>query len=317
MTAVIPKVLVVDNDTITRDLLCSSLARQNFDVVVARTGLDCISTVLNEAVDIVLLDAVLPDVDGFRCCEILHERLQDACPPILMVTGLSDETSVNRAFEAKATDFITKPFNLTLLHHRIKRVLRERQLFRELEHINLQLKKISRTDDLTKLANRRFFMSALAKEWRRLYRERQPLSILLCDLDAFKQFNDTYGHLEGDRCLKRFANVLRSCVERSTDIVARYGGEEFILLLPHTSLEGLKTIDDKIRCRLEERAIPHRNSAVASTMTYSSGGVTTIPFAKVNPEKLIADADDALYEAKANGRNRLVLKYCELGVPQG
>jgi len=309
-----PKVLVVDDEADTRDFLCLALVSQDFEVLEAQTGFSCITTVMNEDVDIVLLDAMLPDVDGFECCEILHDRLQDSCPPVLIITGLSDETSVNRAFEAQATDFITKPVNISVLHHRIKRVLRERRLVRELESTNSQLKRISRTDELTNLANRRFFMSALEKEWRRLSRERKPLSILLCDLDGFKQFNDTYGHLEGDRCLQSFADILSTCVERSTDVVARYGGEEFILLLPNTSLEGLETIDSKIRSRLEEYAIPHRNSPVADYVTFSSGGVTTIPFPMAKPEKLIGDADQALYEAKAKGKNRLVLKFCELSL---
>lgn len=314
MTATIPKILVVDDDVDTRDYLCLSLAGQNFETLEAHTGQSCLSIAMNEAVDIVLLDAMLPDIDGFQCCEILHDRLQDNCPPVLIITGLSDETSVNRAFAAQATDFITKPVNLSVLYHRIRRVLRERQLLRELASTNSKLQQISRTDELTQLANRRYFMAMLEKEWRRLARERKLLSLLLCDLDSFKQFNDTYGHLEGDRCLQIFADVLQSCVERSTDIVARYGGEEFILLLPNTSLEGLEVIDQKIREGLSECAIPHRNSPVANYMTFSSGGVTTLPCPMVQPQQLIADADQALYEAKAKGRNCSIIKYCELSL---
>jgi diguanylate cyclase (GGDEF)-like protein len=314
MTTTIPKILVVDDEADTRGMLCVSLESEEFDILEAKTGFSCISTVMSEAVDIILLDAMLPDIDGFKCCEILHERLQENCPPVLIITGLSDEESVNRAFEAQATDFITKPVNLSVLHHRIKRVLRERQLFRELEKTNSKLQQISRTDELTQLSNRRYFMAALNREWRRLSRERKPLSLLLCDLDSFKQFNDTYGHLEGDRCLQLFSQILRSCVERSTDVVARYGGEEFILLLPNTSLEGLEAIDGKIRAALKECAIPHRNSPVDEYMTFSAGGTTTVPFPTADANKLIADADQALYEAKARGRNCAVLRYHELSL---
>lgn len=314
MTTTIPKILVVDDEADTRDMLCLSLASEEFDVLEAKTGFSCIATAVGEAVDIILLDAMLPDIDGFQCCEILHEQLKEDCPPVLIITGLSDEESVDRAFAAQATDFITKPVNLSVLHHRIKRVLRERQLFRELETTNSKLQQISRTDELTQLSNRRYFMAALNREWRRLSRERKPLSLLLCDLDSFKQFNDTYGHLEGDRCLQLFADVLRSCVERSTDVVARYGGEEFILLLPNTSLEGLAVIDGKVRAALKEYAIPHRNSPVDEYMTFSAGGTTTVPFPTADPNKLIADADQALYEAKAKGRNCAVLRYHEFSL---
>ena len=314
MTLDLPKILVVDDEADSRAVICASLSPHPFEVLEAPNGVGCISTVLNQKVDLVLLDVMLPDIDGFQCCEILHRRLQAACPPILMVTALDDEASIARAFAAQATDFIPKPVNLSVLYHRIKRVLRERQLRQDLETSNSYLQRISRTDELTQLANRRYLMTVLTQEWRRLARAQQPLSLLLCDLDAFKQFNDTYGHLAGDRCLQTFAEVLMSSVERSTDLVARFGGEEFILLLPNTSLAGLETIDQRIRTLLEDCAIPHRNSAVARTITFSSGGVSTVPSPLAQPEQLIADADRALYAAKAQGRNRLVAKYCELSL---
>ena len=302
----LPKILVVDDDADTRNLLVCALERQNFGVITAATGFEGLSTVMCETVDVVLLDALLPDIDGFECCRVMHRRLQQDCPPVLIVTGLSDESSVNKAFGAKATDFITKPVNLSVLCHRIKRVLRERQLFHELADTNVRLQQISHTDDLTSLANRRFFQTMLNQEWRRLTREQVPLGLLLCDLDFFKQFNDTYGHLEGDLCLQTFAEILQSCTERPADLVARYGGEEFVLLLPNISMDGLAAIDRKIRSRLRACAIPHRNSAVDEIVTYSAGGVTLLPTATTRSDSLVDLADKALYRAKGTGRNRLV-----------
>ncbi|MDB9524419.1 diguanylate cyclase [Oscillatoria sp. CS-180] len=303
-----PTVLVVDDDNDSRSFLNIALQAGAFQVLEAATGMGGLSIVMNEVVDIVLLDAVLPDIDGFRCCEIMHQRLRDRCPPVLMITALSDEISVEKAFEAQATDFITKPVHLSVLLHRIKRVLQERQLLRELELANSYLQHISSTDELTGLSNRRFFQANLNKEWKRLVREQTPLGVLLCDLDYFKQYNDAYGHLEGDRCLKQFAAILRSSVERSTDLVARYGGEEFILLLPNTSLEGLKVIDQRIRAQLTRQAIPHYQSPISQIVTYSSGGTAVIPQISRDPTDLIEEADKALYEAKDLGRNRLIIR---------
>lgn len=302
----LPQVLVIDDDQDTRNLLAFALEQQNFDVITAATGVEGIATVMDKTVSVVLLDALLPDINGFECCQIMHQQLQQDCPPVLMITGLSDESSVNQAFNAKATDFITKPINLSVLCHRIKRVLRERQLFHELASTNRRLQQISHTDDLTNLANRRFFQAMLDQEWRRLTREQGPLGLLLCDLDSFKQFNDTYGHLEGDRCLQTFAEILQSCTERPADLVARYGGEEFVLLLPNISMDGVAALDHKIRKRLRACAIPHRNSAVDQIVTYSAGGVTLLPTATTRSDSLVDQADKALYRAKAAGRDRLV-----------
>lgn len=311
MTATLATILVIDDDSDTRELLRYALEEESFEIVLAATGREGLAAAQGTAVDVILLDAMLPDISGFQCCEMLHEQLQDACPPVLMITSLSDKDSVNRAFAVHATDFVTKPVNLTVLHHRIKRLLRERELFCRLASTNSKLQQMSHTDELTRLANRRYFMTMLKSEWQRLARTQQPLSLMICDLDAFKSFNDTYGHPAGDRCLRAFADILQDSVARAADIAARYGGEEFVVMLPNTSLEGMDIIDRRIRQKLQDYAIPHRSSPIARHLTYSAGGVTAVPVPTNTPEDLILDADGALYAAKARGRNCSVLKYCE------
>lgn len=300
--------LVVDDDLVTRMMLTLTLKQHGYEVQEAESGSKCLEIVMNTTVDIVLLDAMLPDINGFQCCSMLHEHLQERCPPILMVTGLEDETSVNRAFEVNAIDYVTKPINFAVLRHRIQRVLRERQLMQDLEAVNRRLTQMAQTDSLTQLANRGFFEQALKEAWQQSTQKKQPIGILLCDLDYFKQYNDTYGHLEGDRCLKEIAVILQTAVLHPNDLVARYGGEEFVILLPDTDEPGIEVVAARIRYCLAERALPHRGSKVSEIVTCSLGGVLTTPRPGTNPEVLIAAADKALYEAKANGRDRLVLR---------
>lgn len=304
--------LVVDDDRVTRMMLSLTLKQHGYDVQEADSGSRCLEIAMSREVDIVLLDAMLPDITGFQCCSMLHAHLQDRCPPILMVTGLEDETSVNLAFDVKAIDYVTKPINFAVLRHRIQRVLHERQLMQELEAANRKLRQMAQTDSLTQLANRGYFEQVLHLEWERLSRDQKPMGILLCDLDYFKQYNDTYGHLEGDRCLKDIAVILQTAVLRPSDLVARYGGEEFVVLLPQTSEPGIEVVAARIRYRLAKQAIPHKGSEVAQIVTCSLGGVLAIPQQDMSPDRLIAEADKALYEAKAKGRDQLVLRSVEL-----
>jgi len=303
-----PTILLIDDDADARFLLETALAEEGCHILQASDGTTGLSLALEAPVDIILLDVMLPDVDGFRCCQILHEQLKENCPPVLMITGLDDEESINRAFEAEVTDFITKPVNVAVLANRIKRVLRERELVQRLETANSKLLRVAQTDSLTQIANRRYFQSMYYKEWARLAREQKPLGVLLCDIDAFKQYNDNHGHLAGDACLQQFARVLDVSVNRATDLVARYGGEEFIVLLPNTGVNGIRTVDTRIRERLAARALSHETSWIDPFVTYSAGGVATIPHLEIHPESLIKQADEALYKAKDRGRNCAVIE---------
>ncbi|MGF1461301.1 MAG: diguanylate cyclase domain-containing protein [Leptolyngbyaceae cyanobacterium] len=303
-----PTVLVIEDDEDSRTLLEVALTAENFRVLTSSCGHTGLEILAHEAIDLILLDLMLPDIDGFQCCSIMFERLGTQCPPVLVVTGLDDTESVDRIFAFPVTDFIVKPFNLNILIHRISRVLRERELLKQLEMANAKLQEAAQTDSLTGIANRHHFQTVLMKEWGRLLREQKPLGLLLCDLDAFKQYNDRYGHLAGDVCLKEFARIIKNAVNRPTDLVTRYGGEEFIVLLPNTAEEGLATVDFKIRQGLAEAAVPHDSSWVDKYVTYSAGGISAIPQLSLSPDELIDQADNALYKAKARGRNCTIIE---------
>ncbi|HEY9703962.1 MAG TPA: sensor domain-containing diguanylate cyclase, partial [Allocoleopsis sp.] len=183
--------------------------------------------------------------------------------------------------------------------------LEQALLFQELQKANLELQRLASLDGLTQLANRRRFDEYFNQEWRRLTREKQPISLILCDIDCFKMFNDTYGHLLGDDCLKKVAGALRLAVGRPADLVARYGGEEFAVILPQTSLQGALYIADTIRSMIHDLEIIHVNSPVSPYVTLSMGVASIIPQQNVSYNQLISAADNCLYKSKREGRDRL------------
>lgn len=177
---------------------------------------------------------------------------------------------------------------------------------RKLHETNDKLANLSMTDGLTDIANRRNFDSHLDVEWKRGIREQQPLTLILIDIDCFKAYNDHYGHLQGDNCLRRVAKVLHEQTSRPRDLVARYGGEEFALILPHTDCAS-KSLGEQCRIAVETLALPHITSTVSDIITVSVGIASLIPQRGSQPVDLIAQADQALYHAKKTGRNRVVL----------
>jgi diguanylate cyclase (GGDEF)-like protein len=186
---------------------------------------------------------------------------------------------------------------------------------RQLEHRNRDLERISALDTLTQIANRRRFDALLRQEWRRSARDESPLSLVFCDIDYFKNFNDTYGHTAGDECLVRVAQAMEETLNRPADLVARYGGEEFIALLVDTSTEGARMLAERMRTRVEALDVEHRASEVAPHLTVSLGVASIVPRPGVRPEDLVDLADRALYAAKEGGRNRVTTSDELPGVP--
>jgi diguanylate cyclase (GGDEF)-like protein len=186
----------------------------------------------------------------------------------------------------------------------LEQEIRRRRAIEEVLHqANQELERLAFMDGLTQIANRRHFNDRLNQEWLRLRRMQAPLSLILCDIDYFKQYNDTCGHLAGDECLRQVATLLRTTLKRPADLVARYGGEEFAILLPETSEAGAVQIAQKIQINLQRQQIVHPNSSVSSYITLSLGIATLVPHADMSFHDLIDCADRALYEAKSEGRN--------------
>ncbi|MEH2347127.1 MAG: PleD family two-component system response regulator [Nostoc sp.] len=299
-------VLIVDDEAFIRMILRNFLEQEGYKIVEAQNGREALTAFNQHHPDIILLDAMMPDMDGFECCIQLELLDCNKHTPVLMITGLDDRESVDRAFAVGAMDYVTKPFQWALLRQRVKRLIQQSQLQQKLEAVNLELQRLVTIDGLTEVANRRRFEEYLNQEWQRLKREQRPLSLILCDVDFFKLYNDTYGHREGDRCLQEIAKAIKDIIKRPSDLVARYGGEEFAVILPNTDTEGATHVADKICHAVRTLAIPHKNSQVSPHVTISVGFTTEIPQLDSDLEEMIAAADRALYQAKAAGRDRFV-----------
>ncbi|MCY7276145.1 MAG: PleD family two-component system response regulator [Phormidesmis sp. CAN_BIN44] len=301
-----PLILIADDDKATRMGLRQAMEQEGYQVVEARDGESCIAIFSRLRPDIVLLDAIMPIIDGFACCARI-QQLQGTTPtPVLIITGLEDQDSVDQAFAAGAVDYITKPVHWAVLRQRVRRLIQQVRLYQQLEQANFELQRLATVDSLTQVANRRRFDEYLDNEWQRMMREQLPLSLILCDIDCFKSYNDTYGHQAGDDCLRQVAQIIQRAAKRAIDLPARYGGEEFAVILPNTEQAGAIQVAHDIRVGIKGLEIAHVNSKVTAIVTVSLGVVTTIPSQGNSSEKLIMAADKALYKSKAEGRDR----YC-------
>lgn len=301
-----PLILVVDDEKSMRILLSKAMEKAGYQVAEAKDGEECLAVYDRLQPDLILLDAMMPVMDGFTCCNQLQKLPRGDRIPVLMITGLDDQASVDRAFEVGATDYITKPINWAVLRQRVRRLLDQSQLYRQLEEANQGLQHLASSDSLTQIANRRRFDEYLDQEWRRMAREAAPLSLIMCDVDFFKRYNDTYGHQAGDACLQQVARAISCAVNRPADLAARYGGEEFAVILPNTEAEGAAQIAEAIRAEVKALEIAHTNSQVSNHLTLSLGVASTVPSPESSPAALIAAADWALYQSKAEGRDRVI-----------
>jgi diguanylate cyclase (GGDEF)-like protein len=293
------RILVVDDAMENIQILHHAL-REEHEVLFALDGEQAVQIARDQQPDLILLDAVMPGMDGYAVVAALRgsPRLQGI--PVIFVTALSQPEDETRALEAGAVDFISKPFNVAVVRARVRSQLtikRQADAMREL----------SLTDGLTGVANRRNFNDTVEAEWRRCARAGLPLSLIMIDIDHFKLYNDHYGHQAGDTCLQQVSAAMKRCATRPQDLLARYGGEEFILLLPQEGQEGAEVIANRIMEEVGKLQIPHAASPTAPQVTLSMGLVTAQPpLEGTDPSPLIRAADNNLYRAKQGGRNR----YC-------
>ncbi|MBZ5592934.1 MAG: diguanylate cyclase [Acidobacteriia bacterium] len=319
--ASVHRILIVDDSPKARLLIESMLRIQGYNdltsVESARQAFDVLGLQPGEEpgandFDLILMDLLMPEVDGLEACRRIKSSPQFADLPLIMVTAEDSAESVKEAFDAGAIDYIKKPVNRVELMARVKSALRLKQetdcrKARELELVVLteKLRKLSIVDGLTGIANRRNFDDEIARAWRRAQRESSSVALIIADIDHFKSFNDRYGHLAGDDCLRRVAEVLALSVKRPFDLVARYGGEEFAVLLPDTTEAGAEQVAEGMRKAVEGLNIANPHANATRRVTISAGVAAAVPNAGSQPAGLIAVADGCLYRAKREGRNRV------------
>jgi diguanylate cyclase (GGDEF)-like protein len=238
-------------------------------------------------------------MDGYELCKLLKADPVTREIPVVFVTAMDEEREEAKGLELGAIDYITKPLSPPILRARVRNHI-------DLKRQRDQLRRLSAVDGLTGLANRRAFAEALEKEWRGAVRRNMSISLLMTDIDDFKQFNDAYGHLAGDEALRRVATALEGAALRPADMVARYGGEEFVILLPDTGANEAALVADRLLLAVRRLAIPHEHSRGWQYVSLSVGLASARPSREMSANELLDLADRMLYQAKSGGRNRVV-----------
>jgi diguanylate cyclase (GGDEF)-like protein len=304
-------ILVVDDEMETAELLRADCREKPYDIIDAKNGEEGLKSVATEHPDLILLDYMMPGMDGITVARKIKSDPLSRNIPVILLTSYKGTDATVQAFEAGADDFVHKPFKWEVIEARIASMLRKRDFLLSLESTvvnltatNKQLEELMVLDEKTGLHNFGEFQRRLKAEWKRAERYKIPLSLILFDLDKFKQVNDTLGHQAGDRALQEFATLVTGGA-RANDVAARYGGEEFAIILPHTDGEMALRVAERIRLAVSEFLFLGEQRPLRITV---SGGVATYqssPDIK-SVDALVRAADRALYQAKERGRNRIV-----------
>lgn len=321
----IAKVLIVDDRPENLLTLEGLLEQPGIEIIRANSGEEALAHMLDHDFALVLLDVQMPGMDGYEVAELMRGNKKTKHIPIIFVTAeVKGKAQVFKGYESGAVDYLFKPLDahifqskvgvfIELFHH--KEALEQKsleldqklaeleELQQQLEQTNEQLLLLSITDGLTGLLNKRQFNTNFTHEWKRAYRNKSPLSLIIIDIDFFKAYNDTYGHTKGDECLIKVAQAVSETVKRDVDLSARIGGEEFAIILPDTELKGAQFVAERVRSNVEKLAIQHEGSPVSDTITVSVGTASVVPTQKEDTVSLIKAADAALYKAKGDGRN--------------
>lgn len=289
-------ILIVDDSRLNLMYL-STLLLDQYNVNIAANGAEALKIIFSKnPPDLILLDVVMPEMDGYEVCRRIKSEDSTKNIPVIFITGNEREDDEIYGFKIGAVDYITKPFNPVVVNARVNTHM-------ELIRYRNYLESISYLDGLTNISNRRRFNEHSELLWNIAKREKKVISIIMIDIDYFKAFNDIYGHQAGDACLFQVAQSISKTVLRKTDLTARYGGEEFVCILPNTGLEDAFSIGEKIRKEITKLGIPHKGSKVLDIVTISLGAASCIPDKDNSLSMLIKNADDALYYSKKNGRN--------------
>ena len=307
------QLLIAEDDATTRLILQKAVQKLGHDCLVAPDGAAAWQLFQDARVDVVISDWQMPGIDGIELCRRVRASASETYPYFILLTALSDKAHLLAGLQAGADDYLTKPLDRDELQVRLLGAARVTSLYRQLaarkgevERLNHQLFEQARRDPLTRLRNRLQLREDLELLQGRVGRYGHRYCVVLCDVDHFKRYNDTYGHPAGDEVLRAVGHTIaRRC--RSGDTAYRYGGEEFLLLLPEQALDGATIVVERLRQAVEDLAIPHRTNTPPGVVTLSAGVTALLPGEHKTANVLLQEADTALYRAKADGRNRVAI----------
>ena len=289
------RILVVDDEP-ANILTLNEILKREYEVLLATNGRQAVELCRRHLPDLVLLDVIMPGMDGYQVCKELKRDEGTRDIPVIFITardGIEDE---ERGFQAGGVDFITKPVSMPVVRARVRTHL-------TIKHQADLLRSMAFIDGMTSVANRRYFDETLTAEWRRCCRTLTPLAVIIVDVDRFKTYNDRYGHQAGDLCLQEVARAMAAQLKRPGDFLARYGGEEFVCLLPDTTMKGAVGLAEALGRAVEGLGIPHEGADPGEVVTISRGVAMMTPSVDIDPYELVRSADNMLYQAKNAGGN--------------
>lgn len=301
------KILIVEDSSVLRRSMKQLIEKIGHSTLFANSGEEALQMVGVSDFDLVIMDVEMPGLDGFETTSLMREALDGRWIPIVFVTSNTSDESVVAGIEAGADDYLIKPLSKGLLEAKLKAMHRIAEMQRQLSRLNSELAILSQRDGLTQLFNRHTFIDRATQSLVESWRHTKPCALLMLDVDFFKQYNDSYGHVRGDDCLQQVAQAIESTTKRESDIVGRYGGEEFVVMLLQTDRDGAILVAEKILRAVEDLNIAHESSAVSDSVTISIGINVMESCTQPTLDRLILAADKNLYRAKSQGRNCLVV----------
>ena len=287
------KILVTDDDQSIREMLFDMIQLFGYECRVASGAEETLKILREDAFSLVISDIKMPEIDGISLTKMIKESHPEI--DVMIITGYDTEYSFKDVIKAGASDFVTKPFSIDEIEAKLNRIIRERNLKKELNEKNEELKRLSIRDSLTGLFNQRHFYAELEREAERARRQKHPLSLILFDVDKFKNYNDTYGHLDGDKVLRKIGEIVQTSIRKDVDSGYRYGGDEFAVITPETNQQQ--------SAKIGERILKDFNALGFSMVTLSMG-IAEFDYT-LETEKVVKSADEALYRAKNTGGNQI------------
>ncbi len=300
-------ILIAEDDPVSRLLLEKTLVKAGYEVASVTNGREALESFSKKFYPIVLTDWMMPEMDGLQLCNAIRKNISTGYVFIFLLTARGSTDDMVAGLEAGADDYLTKPFNRAELIARLKTATRILDLEKSLKDANEEIRILSITDPLTKCYNRTYMDEQLPKELKRAIRYNHPISLVMIDIDHFKRVNDTYGHQAGDEILKELVRSINRSIRSDVDWVARYGGEEFLVVFPETDFKRAEALAERLRRAISQKIVQFKEEEIRITASFGVSGFTSSTSLKeISHETMIGLADKSLYQAKEEGRNRVI-----------